>query len=318
MTMKAKLLLSLFLVMSVVNSASALSVTIDGIRYKLNPVNMTATLAAIKSSTGENLYMNLDKIIIPKEIHVKNMTYTVTKIGDEAFKDCSNLSEIVIPNSVTEIGVHAFEDCKNLKNITIPSSVTEIKYQAFVGSGLTDVTFEASPIQYVKGGEFSSTFKTPFNTLIIGKNAFQDTYYREHGYQDIMQAYNEKQKAGAEKAEQERKQQAIKDLAALKQKIGTTTFNNLNSGIITKGMKWSSIMAFCDYINKYQYVVGLKIIYDLPDEVKISGVLITETISNAYGTTYSIGFTNRNGFTFSGGYIKVENGVVTLVNLERK
>ena len=42
----------------------------------------------------------------------------VTSIGDGAFKGCSSLKAIEIPNSVTSIGEHAFEGC-NLIAITI-------------------------------------------------------------------------------------------------------------------------------------------------------------------------------------------------------
>src|SRR5579863_1255147 len=36
---------------------------------------------------------------------------TVTSIGDSAFGDCFNLSDVILPNGVTNIGVDAFENC---------------------------------------------------------------------------------------------------------------------------------------------------------------------------------------------------------------
>lgn len=55
----------------------------------------------------------------------------VTKIGDDAFAECQNLTSIVIPDGVTEIGYAAFAACINLENVEIPSSVEVIRTYAF-------------------------------------------------------------------------------------------------------------------------------------------------------------------------------------------
>ncbi len=69
----------------------------------------------------------------------------VTKIGKWAFRDCSSLTSITIPDGVTEIGYMTFISCYNLTNITIPDSVTEIGYYAFAGcSDLTSITIPDS------------------------------------------------------------------------------------------------------------------------------------------------------------------------------
>ena len=103
--------------------------------------------------------------------------YKVTKIGDGAFRGCTGLTSVIIPNSVTNIEGGAFRGCTGLKSITvdknnknyisvdgvlfnknktkilgypnakgsssyvIPSSVTEIGYYAFRDcTGLTSIT----------------------------------------------------------------------------------------------------------------------------------------------------------------------------------
>ena len=69
----------------------------------------------------------------------------ITKIGDWAFYDCSNLTSVTIPDRVTKIGSYAFKTCINLTSITIPDSVTTIGYAAFSGcSSLTSVTIPDS------------------------------------------------------------------------------------------------------------------------------------------------------------------------------
>ena len=54
-----------------------------------------------------------------------------TVIGEGAFKDCTSLESIDIPNSVTEIDGYAFGGCTSLESIDIPNSVTEIGEVAF-------------------------------------------------------------------------------------------------------------------------------------------------------------------------------------------
>ena len=63
----------------------------------------------------------------------KNTTIpnSVTSIGDEAFRDCYELTSITIPNSVTSIGENAFAWCSRLTSVTIPNSVTSIGHGAF-------------------------------------------------------------------------------------------------------------------------------------------------------------------------------------------
>ena len=56
---------------------------------------------------------------------------SVTSMGNYAFYDCSNLTEITIPDGVTSIGDYAFYDCSSLTEITIPEGVTSIGRLAF-------------------------------------------------------------------------------------------------------------------------------------------------------------------------------------------
>lgn len=78
------------------------------------------------TSIGDNAFRdcdNISKITMPD---------SVTSIGDMAFNGCSNLTEVIIPDSVHRIGESAFGFCRSLTSIAIPDSVTSVGDMAFV------------------------------------------------------------------------------------------------------------------------------------------------------------------------------------------
>ena len=80
----------------------------------------------------------------------------VTEIGESAFRECTGLTSIEIPNSVTSIGKSAFYGCTKLTSVIIGNGVSEIDEETFSGcTGLTSV---------VIGNGITS----------IDKNAFKD------------------------------------------------------------------------------------------------------------------------------------------------
>ncbi|MDD7095778.1 MAG: leucine-rich repeat protein [Bacteroidales bacterium] len=58
----------------------------------------------------------------------------------------SGCKNTIIPNSVTKIGYEAFCECSGLTSVTIPNSVTKIDYRAFyLCSGLTRIDAYPNP-----------------------------------------------------------------------------------------------------------------------------------------------------------------------------
>lgn len=94
-----------------------------------------------------------EKVVIPNGVtHIKGafkdctcvksvvLPESVTNIGNAAFYGCTNLTEITIPESVTNIGAYAFEGCKSLTSIKLPEKVSCIRLGTFINcSSLTSI-----------------------------------------------------------------------------------------------------------------------------------------------------------------------------------
>ena len=97
-----------------------------------NIVNGSAQVTYQNSSSPS--YSNLTgALTIPSSVTYNGTTYTVTSIGNYAFRYCTGLTSVTIPNSVTSISDGAFSGCSGLTSVTIPNSVTTIGDYAFFG-----------------------------------------------------------------------------------------------------------------------------------------------------------------------------------------
>ena len=79
----------------------------------------------------------------------------VTRIGDYAFYNCTELTSVEIPEGVTQIGESAFACCQSLESVTIPGSVTEIGEGAFESCDSMLVLELASGLKCVGAFAFS-------------------------------------------------------------------------------------------------------------------------------------------------------------------
>ena len=67
--------------------------------------------------------------------------YEVVSIGGGAFKDNASLQHIALPETLTGIYAAAFKGTSNLQSISVPAAVTMIDNEAFMDSGLAEITF---------------------------------------------------------------------------------------------------------------------------------------------------------------------------------
>ena len=134
------LFVTLFLLsVNIVNAAYY--IVSNGIYYVITDATnktVAVTYSGSSFSSVDNEYTG--SVVIPESVVYNGKVYSVTSIGDGAFRDCSGLTSITIPNSVTSIGSSAFHSCSGLTSVEIPNSVTSIGNYAFNScSGLTSV-----------------------------------------------------------------------------------------------------------------------------------------------------------------------------------
>lgn len=107
--------------------------TVDGINYSLNADAKTARVTK-STATGD--------IVIPEKITVDGVEYSVTSIGDYAFKNCQALTSVSMP-SVTNIDSGAFWLCSSLTSVYMPS-VSSIGDDAFRDAPITNLSLPAT------------------------------------------------------------------------------------------------------------------------------------------------------------------------------
>jgi len=154
------------LLMSMVGEkAFAYDCEVDGIYYNLNEAEKSAEVTYGKPTY--NSYVG--DIDIPARIICKGNTYNVTSISSFAFRDCSNMVSINIPNSVSHIGYSAFSGCTALTSIIIPNSVTIIETSEMLFSRCTNlvsiIVSESNP-KYDSRNNCNAIIETATNTLI--------------------------------------------------------------------------------------------------------------------------------------------------------
>lgn len=117
----------------------------------------------IKSETFENCK------------NVTNVTFDssgsldVETIGDYAFKGCSSLKTIIIPQYVSEMGNYVFQDCTNLESIRISASVSKIGSRMFAGCpNLKSIVVEEGNKKYDSRENCNAIVETATNTLVCG------------------------------------------------------------------------------------------------------------------------------------------------------
>ncbi len=121
------------------------------------------------------------KVVIPATVTYGGVTYKVTSIEAEAFKNDKKLKTVVIGSNILKIGKKAFYGCKKLTTVTMGNNVTTIDDSAFQNcTALKKIVIPAKVEKIGKKAFYGCkkltniTIKTTkLNTKNVGKDAFK-------------------------------------------------------------------------------------------------------------------------------------------------
>ena len=143
---------------------------VDGYKYEytINTEDDTATITKFRALVDGSY-----DITIPTDFG----RFPVTAIGDDAFRGCSALKKVTIPQSVTSIGDSAFAGCHNLDSVTINDAATSIGNRAFTECPLTTTLSLGKKITTIGDEAFYdcrglTSVTIPPSVTSIGKKAF--------------------------------------------------------------------------------------------------------------------------------------------------
>ena len=147
---------------------------VDGICYKV--VDDISNIVAV-TCKGDSYDTYADEyvgaVVIPDNITYRGINYTVEQIDNEAFRDCSKMTSIIIPPSVWHVGIGAFSGCSGLKEIHISD------LSAWCKLSFDDVADDVggSPLNYAEGlylnGELITDLIVPEDVEEIYAHTFE-------------------------------------------------------------------------------------------------------------------------------------------------
>ena len=149
------------------NSDSLTSITVD----EENPYFMVDDGVLYSKDKRELLYC-------PKNFSgIYRVAEEVKRISKSAFRNCNQLTEIVLPEGLEVIGDTAFYGCTQLKRISLPKSVSQIGAYAYKGCPLQG-TLDLMNIKDIGEGAFEgctglTSVVLPENLLRIEASLFQ-------------------------------------------------------------------------------------------------------------------------------------------------
>lgn len=110
------------------------------------------------------------EVLINATITINGKTYQVIVIGEGAYKGCSKMSAVVIPDAIKTIGANAFDECRSLRSVNIGKGVMAIDHKAFANMG------SGAGVAVTRAGEAGLNFTCTAETVPTADNdVFENT-----------------------------------------------------------------------------------------------------------------------------------------------
>ena len=163
--------------------AGAQDIVANGIYY--NIINETQVEVAPAMIDGKNHYEGC--IILPERVHCDGVNYEVAAIAPRAFWQ-SGVTQVQIPNSITIIGDAAFADAEDLTDITLPLGLTAVSRYMLAGTAVSNIVLPEG-VTMIDKGAFEDcarlhTVFLPASLRYIGERAFGFCYNLAEIYSD--------------------------------------------------------------------------------------------------------------------------------------
>ena len=189
----------LFVLLLTATFANAHVFEIGGVYY-----NIISETTNVEVCAGETFYSG--NIEIPPTVTYSELTYNVTRIGENAFKNCTGLTSISIPESVESIGKDAFKGCSNLSKAifhsvkdlceiefgNLDSNPLNLSHHLYIGKNEITVLEVPAGVTEIKnyafaGGKYITNFILGPNVTTIGNDVFKYC----NGYQVIYASFDQ-------------------------------------------------------------------------------------------------------------------------------
>lgn len=143
--------------------------------------NIVDGAAQVTSQNESSPYYSdypIGSLIIPSFVTHGDTTYQVTSIGINAFRNCSDMTSVTIPNTITSIGDNAFNNCNGMTSVNMGNTIRSIGRYAFSNcSNITSITISDS-VTFIGENAFNNCYHlstvnfNAINCMTMGQNSY--------------------------------------------------------------------------------------------------------------------------------------------------